>query len=142
MGEEAAGENREPLSPFEKKVGAFPTFPREKFSQGVLLVQTRPEEPGIALPAWRRCLCASPLAPLLLLPARAAPLPPHEAPNGYPVTPRGGGCSAASRRRRRRRSGQPLDPAAARPRVGSRARRWKRTRETGGPEAGAARAGC
>lgn len=32
------------------------TFLREKFSQGVLFAQTRPGEPGDALPAWRPCL--------------------------------------------------------------------------------------
>ena len=90
-----------------KEKGALPTSLCEKFSQGVLF-----EKRGIALPPWRLCLCASPLAPLLLLPAWVAPLPPQEAPNGYPVTPRGGGCSAAFSRRGSR---QPLDPPAALP---------------------------
>lgn len=85
---------------------ALLTFLREKFSQGVLFVQTRPGEPGDALPAWRRCLGSQLLAPLLLLPAWGAPLPPREAPNGYPVSPTG--------RRLQRRLPPPKLPAAAR----------------------------
>lgn len=113
---------------------ALPTFRREKFSQGVLFVQTRPGGPGDALPAWRLPLRAALLAPLLLLPAWAAPLPPREAPNGYPVSPTGRGLQ--------RRLPPPQLRAAARTRgggargLGAEARRWKRTREAGRPGAG------
>uniref|UniRef100_A0A8B9Y896 Cordon-bleu WH2 repeat protein like 1 n=1 Tax=Bos mutus grunniens TaxID=30521 RepID=A0A8B9Y896_BOSMU len=80
------------------------------------------------------------LAPLLLLPAWAAPLPPREAPNGYPVTSRGGGCSAASCRHR---SGRPLDQAAALPAGGEPGPQVEAHPGGGraGPGLGAARAG-
>lgn len=77
---------------------------------------------------------ASLLAPLLLPAAGAAPLPPREAPNGYPVSPTGRGL--------RRRLPPPRLRAAAGTRgggargLGAAARRWTRTREAGRPGAG------
>lgn len=142
VGEEAAGKNRratvsfwkESRSPgWEKRISP-PNFSPRKVFPGRFVCADSAGEPGDALPAWRWCPWASLLAPLLLLPAWAAPLPPREAPNGYPVSPTGRGLQ--------RRLPPPQLRAAARTwgrgarGLGASARRWKRTRRRTGPGLG------
>lgn len=82
-----------------KERSALPTSFREKFSQGVLFVQTPPEEPGSALPAWRRCLSARPRSSPSPRGAKWLPSKPHGAGAAPPPPPL-------------RCSGRPLDLAA------------------------------
>lgn len=137
----------EPLSPFDKQVGALggkreispPAFsPRkESFPEASGLGQLGRSSRGLRCRrgggAWAprpspRCSSSSSLG---------RPLPPRDAPNGYPVTPRGGGCSAASCRPQ-------LQPAAAwerGPQVDAPPGARRREARRAGPGAGAARGG-
>lgn len=116
---------------------ALPTFLREKFSQGVLFVQTLPEQPGIPLPGWRRCLCAWPrffssLGSSSPSPTGAKWLPCKPYGAGAAAPPPASSASAAARIRG--------DCGGARG-LGAWSRRWKRTREAGPPGAQVDRAG-
>lgn len=118
---------------------ALPTFLREKFSLGVLFVQTLPEQPGLRCRRGGGAYAPGPAS----FPAWAAPLPPRQAPNGYPVNPTGRGLQ--------RRLLPSWPPASAATRIGGDcggacglgtwSRRWKRTREAGPPRAEVGRAG-